>query len=100
MEAGQGMGEVITMANERQGYTLTDRATYIAYQSKVNLPIVYQGDKSLFNPYGVIAVNPKLHPHVKYDLAMAFIAYLTSNEGQKAITDFKVNGQQLFFVYE
>lgn len=99
IEAGRGMGEVITMANERQGYTLTDRATYIAYQSKVELPIVYEGNKSLFNPYGVIAVNPKLHPHAKYDLAMAFIAYLTSNEGQKAITDFKVNGQQLFFVY-
>lgn len=100
VEAGQGMGEVIIMANERQGYTLTDRATYIAYQNKVKLPIAFQGDKALFNPYGVIAVNPKRHPHVKYDLAMAFIAYLTSNEGQKAIADFKVKGQQLFFVYE
>jgi tungstate transport system substrate-binding protein len=94
------MGEVIMMANERQGYTLTDRATYIAYQDKIELPIAYQGDKNLFNPYGVIAVNPKLHPHVNYDLAMAFIAYLTSNEGQKAIADFKVKGQQLFFLYE
>jgi len=100
IEAGRGMGEVITMANERQGYTLTDRATYLAYKSKIELPIVCEGDKAMFNPYGVIAVNPKLHPHVKYDLAMAFIAYLTSNEGQKAITDFKVNGNQLFFVYE
>lgn len=100
IEAGRGMGEVITMADERQGYTLTDRATYLAYQNKIDLPIVYQGDKSLFNPYGVIAVNPERHPHVKYDLAMAFIEYLTSAEGQKAITDFKVNGQQLFFVYE
>ncbi len=100
IEAGQGMGEVITMANELQGYALTDRATFIAYQSKVDLPILYQGDANLFNPYGVIAVNPKRHPHVKYDLAMAFIAYLTSNEGQKAIADFKVNDQQLFFIYE
>jgi tungstate transport system substrate-binding protein len=100
IEAGQGMGEVITMANELQGYALTDRATFIAYQNKVTLPIVFQGDKNMFNPYGVIAVNPKLHPHVKYDLAMAFVTYLTSKEGQKAITDFKVNGQQLFFVYE
>jgi tungstate transport system substrate-binding protein len=100
IEAGRGMGEVIMMANERQGYTLTDRATYIAYQDKIELPIAYQGDKNLFNPYGVIAVNPKLHPHVNYDLAMAFIAYLTSNEGQKAIADFKVKGQQLFFLYE
>jgi tungstate transport system substrate-binding protein len=100
IEAGRGMGEVITMANERQGYTLTDRATYIAYKDKIELPIVYQGDENLFNPYGVIAVNPKRHPHVNYDLAMAFIAYLTSNEGQKAIADFKVKGQQLFFIYE
>lgn len=100
IEAGQGMGQVITMANELQGYTLTDRATYIAYQDKIDLPIAYQGDENLFNPYGVIAVNPKLHPSVNYDLAMAFIAYLTSNEGQKAIAAFKVKGQQLFFLYE
>lgn len=100
IEAGQGMGQVLTMANELQGYTLTDRATYLAYKSKIKLPIVSQGDKALFNPYGVIAVNPKVHPEANYDLARAFIAYLTSNDGQKAIADFKVNGQQLFFIYE
>ncbi len=100
VEAGRGMGDVITMANELQGYTLTDRGTFIAYQNKIELPVLFEGDKALFNPYGVIAVNPKLHPHVNYDLAMSFIAFLTSPEGQKAIADFRMNGQQLFFIYE
>ncbi len=100
VEAGQGMGEVLTMANELQAYALTDRATYIAYQGRIDLSIVYQGDACLFNPYGIIAVNPLRHPHINYELAMAFIAYLTSPEGQQAIADFKMNGQQLFFLYE
>jgi tungstate transport system substrate-binding protein len=100
IEAGRGMGEVINMATERLGYTLTDRGTYIAYQGKTDLPLLFSGDKDLFNPYGVIAVNPAKHPHVKYDLAMAFIAFLTSPEGQKMINNFRMNGQQLFFTYE
>lgn len=100
IEAGRGMGEVINMATERMGYTLTDRGTFIAYQGKTDLPLLFAGDKALFNPYGVIAVNPAKHPHVKYDLAMAFIAFLTSPEGQKMINDFRMNGQQLFFTYE
>lgn len=100
VEAGRGMGDVITMANELQGYTLTDRGTFIAYQNKIELPVLFEGDKALFNPYGVIAVNPKLHPHVNYDLAMSFIAFLTSPQGQKAIADFRMNSQQLFFIYE
>lgn len=97
VEAGQGMGEVINMATERQGYTLADRGTYIAYKKKSDLALLYEGDKALFNPYGVIAVNPKKHPHVKYDLAMKFIEFLTSKDGQGIIADFKVNGEQLFF---
>lgn len=100
VEAGRGMGEVINMANELQGYTLTDRGTFIAFQDKIELPVLFDGDKALFNPYGVIAVNPKPHPHVNYELAMSFIAFLTSPEGQKAIADFRKNGQQLFFIYE
>ncbi len=100
VEAGQGMGEVLTMANELQAYALTDRATYIAFQGRIELPIAYEGDSRLFNPYGVIAVNPARHPHVNYEKAMAFIAYLTSPEGQQAIADFKVNRQQLFFLFE
>jgi tungstate transport system substrate-binding protein len=100
IEAGRGMGEVITMANERQGYTLTDRGTFIAYQGKTELPLLFAGDVALFNPYGVIAVNPDKHPHIEYQLAMTFIAFLTSPEGQKMISDFRMNGQQLFFTYE
>jgi tungstate transport system substrate-binding protein len=100
IEAGQGMGEVINMATERQGYTFTDRGTYIAYMSKTDLQIVFEGDKDIFNPYGIIAVNPAKHPHVKYDLAMALVAFFTSPEGQKMINDFKVNDQQLFFTYK
>lgn len=97
VEAGQGMGEVINMAAERQGYTLADRGTYIAYKKKTDLITLFEGEKGLFNPYGVIAVNPKRHPHVKYDLAMKLIDFLTSGEGQGIIANFKVNGEQLFF---
>ena len=97
IEAGQGMREVINMATERQGYTLADRGTYIAYKKKSDLVLLYEGDKGLFNPYGVIAVNPKKHPHVKYGLAMKLIDFLTSKEGQGIIANFKVNGEQLFF---
>lgn len=97
VEAGQGMGEVITMATEKQGYTLTDRGTYISYKKKTDLVTLFEREKGLFNPYGVIAVNPKKHPHVKYDLAMKFIDFVTSKEGQEIIKNFKVNGEQLFF---
>ncbi len=97
VEAGQGMGEVINMATERQGYTLADRGTYIAYKKKSDLSLLYEGDKALFNPYGVIAVSPKKHPHVKYDLSMKIIEFLTSREGQGIISNFNVNGEQLFF---
>jgi tungstate transport system substrate-binding protein len=101
IEAGQGMGPVIAMSTERQAYTLADRATYNAYRgSKTDLKILFQGDKALFNPYGVIAVNPQKFPHVKYDLAMRFIDYLTGTEGRKLIADFKVNGSPVFFIYE
>lgn len=98
LEAGRGMGEVITMATERQGYTISDRATYLAYDSKTNLQIAVQGDAGLLNPYGVIMVNPAKHPHVKVDLAKKFIDFLTSAEGQTLISGFKINGKQLFFV--
>jgi tungstate transport system substrate-binding protein len=100
VEAGRGMGEVIVMATEVDGYTLSDRGTYIAFEGKTDLEIVNSGDKALFNPYGVIAVNPKKHPHVNYDKAMDFIAFLTSPQGQKMISDYKMKGKQLFFTYE
>lgn len=98
LEAGRGMGEVIVMAGERQGYTLSDRGTYIAYQEKTPLKIVLEGDKNLFNPYGVIMVNPAKHGHVKVDLAKKFLDYLTSATTKKLITGFRKNGQQLFYV--
>ena len=100
VESGQGMGPVITMATERQGYTLADRGTYNAFKGKkTDLVVLFQGEKGLFNPYGVIAVNPKRHPHVKRDLALKFIDYVTSPEGQGIIAGYKVNGEPVFFIY-
>lgn len=98
LEAGLGMGEVITMATERGGYTLTDRGTYLAYKSKTNLKVALEGDPVLFNPYGVIMVNPAKHPHVKVELAKKFIDFLTSKQGQRLITGFQINGEQLFYL--
>jgi ABC-type tungstate transport system, permease component len=88
MEAGQGMGPVLTMANEKQAYALSDRGTYLAYGGKIGLKILCQGDPVLNNPYGVIAVNPAKFPQVKYVYAMAYIGWLTSTEGQKIIREF------------
>jgi tungstate transport system substrate-binding protein len=98
LEAGRGMGEVLIMADERQGYTLTDRGTYIAYRDKISLKIAVEGDDDLFNPYGVIMVNPAKHPHVKVDLAKKFIDFLTSDQAQKLITAYRKGGEQLFYV--
>ncbi len=101
VEAGQGMGEVIIMATQKQGYTLADRGTYNAFKKdKTDLKIVFAGEKGLFNPYGVIAVNPQKFPHVKYDLALKFIDYITGPEGQKIVADYKVDGEPIFFVYK
>jgi tungstate transport system substrate-binding protein len=100
VEAGQGMGPVITMATERQGYTLADRGTYNAFKGKKSdLVVLFQGEKGLFNPYGVIAVNPRKHHHVKHDLALKFIGYVTAPEGQGIIAGYKVNGEPVFFIY-
>jgi tungstate transport system substrate-binding protein len=94
--AGQGMGAVLTMSGQKQAYTLADRATYLTYKAKTGLVIEVEGNPNLFNPYGVIAVNPKKYPDVNYMGAMAFIAWLTSPEGQKMIGEFKKDGTQLF----
>lgn len=98
LEAGRGMGEVIVMAGERQGYTLSDRGTYIAYSEKTPLQIVVEGDQGLFNPYGVIMVNPERHPHVKVDMAKKFLDYLTSGQARQLISGFRKDGKQLFYV--
>jgi tungstate transport system substrate-binding protein len=97
LSAGQGMGEVLTMAGHLGAYTLTDRATYGAYRSRIPLDIVVEGDAKMFNPYGVIAVNPARYPDVNFKGAMQFIEWLTGAEGRRAIADFRVNGEQLFF---
>lgn len=97
VNAGLGMGEVLTMAAQMPGYTLSDRATYGAYRSKTGLAIVLEGDKKMFNPYGVIAVNPAKHPGVNHTDAMKLVEWLTSKEGQDAIASYKVEGEQLFF---
>jgi tungstate transport system substrate-binding protein len=98
---GQGMGKTITFAEEKQGYTLSDRGTYIAYRfgktPPVDLEIVSEGDKALANPYGIIPVNPEKHPHVRFDLATKWVEWLISERGQQVIADYKLEGQQLFF---
>jgi tungstate transport system substrate-binding protein len=99
VEAGQGMGEVLTMANQLRAYTLSDRGTFIAFRKKTDLVVLGQGDRNLWNPYGIIAVNPKKHPHVKYDLAMKLIDFVTGPEGRSLIAGFKVDGEPLFFVH-
>jgi tungstate transport system substrate-binding protein len=96
-EVGQGMGAVITLANDQEAYTLSDRGTYLSYVSDIDLEVVNEGDESLFNPYGAIAVNPERHPHVQAQLAQALIDYIVSDEGQQRIADYTVNGFQLFF---
>ena len=96
LEAGQGMGTVLQMAHEKMAYTLSDRGTYLAYRSKIDSVIVSEGDPFLFNPYGVIAVNPAKHPNTNYIRAMAFIGWLTSLECQKMIAIFKKGGEVLF----
>lgn len=97
IQAGQGMGAVLKIADEKQAYTLSDRGTQIAYADKMSLVVTYQGDKALFNPYHVMAVNPEKYPHVKYDLARKYIEFVTGVEGQKIINTFRKFGEQLFY---
>jgi tungstate transport system substrate-binding protein len=97
VSAGLGMGEVLNMAAEMGGYTLTDRATYGAYKAKTGLAILVEGDKRMFNPYGIIAVNPEKHKGINYKGATALIEWITSAEGQARIASFKPAGEQLFF---
>jgi len=97
IQAGQGMGAVLKIADEKQAYTLTDRGTQIAYTDKMSLQIVFEGDEVLYNPYHVMAVNPKQHPHVNYDLASKYIEFVTSSEGQAIIANFRKATQQLFY---
>jgi tungstate transport system substrate-binding protein len=94
---GQGMGAALNMAAATGAYVLSDRGTWISFKNKADLVIAVQGDKRLFNQYGVILVNPAKHPHVKKELGQQFIDWLISDEGQKAIADYKIEGEQVFW---
>jgi len=96
-ETGSGMGPTLNTAAGMDAYALTDRGTWLSFKNRRNLTIVVEGDQRLFNQYGVMLVNPAKHPHVKKDLGMEFINWITSPEGQKAIADYKINSEQLFF---
>jgi tungstate transport system substrate-binding protein len=96
-ETGSGMGPTLNTASGMNAYALTDRGTWLSFKNRGELVISVEGDKRLFNQYGVILVNPAKHPHVKKEMGQAFIDWIVSNEGQQAIADYKINGQQLFF---
>ena len=94
---GQGMGAALNTAGASNGYVLSDRGTWLSFKNKGDLQILVEGDKRLFNQYGVTLVNPAKHPNVKKELGQAFIDWLISPEGQKAIASYKINGEQLFY---
>jgi tungstate transport system substrate-binding protein len=94
---GQGMGAALNTAAALNAYVLSDRGTWLSFKNRGDLTISVEGDKRLFNQYGVMLVNPEKHPHVKKELGQAFIDWLISPEGHKAIADYKINGQQLFY---
>lgn len=96
-DIGQGMGAALNTASASNAYVLADRGTWLSFKNRGDLVISVEGDKRLFNQYGVMLVNPAKHAHVKKDLGQQFIDWLISPEGQKAITDYKVGGEQLFF---
>jgi tungstate transport system substrate-binding protein len=97
IKAGVGMGDTLTMADEKLGYTLTDRATYLSLKDKLELGVAFEGDQSLFNQYGIMAVNPDNWPDVDYEGAKLLIDFFGSEEGQKLISEFKPYGDTLFF---
>jgi tungstate transport system substrate-binding protein len=96
-DIGQGMGAALNTASAMGAYTISDRGTWIHFKNKGDLVIVVEGDKQLFNQYGIILVNPAKHPNIKKELGQAFIDWLISPAGQKAIAGYKIDGEQLFF---
>jgi tungstate transport system substrate-binding protein len=96
-EAGAGMGATLNTASGLEAYSLTDRGTWISFKNRGNLAILIEGDKRLFNQYGVMLVNPKKHPHVKALEGQRFIDWLLSDTGQQAIAAFRIEGEQAFF---
>ena len=96
-EIGQGMGAALNTASASNAYVLADRGTWLSFKNRGDLVISVEGDKRLFNQYGVMLVNPEKYPSVKKDLGQQFIDWLVSAEGQNAIADYKINGEQLFY---
>jgi tungstate transport system substrate-binding protein len=96
-ECGCGMGQALNMASSLGGYVLADRGTWLNFKNRADLAILVEGDKRLFNQYGVMLVNPAKHPHVKKELAQAFVDWVVSPAGQAAIASYKIGGEQLFF---
>jgi tungstate transport system substrate-binding protein len=96
-ECGCGMGPALNIGSSSEAYVLTDRGTWLNFKNRGNLVVLVEGDKRLFNQYGVIVVNPAKHPHVKKDLAQAFADWVLSANGQDTIASYKINGEQLFF---
>jgi len=96
-ETGSGMGPTLNIASSMNAYVLADRGTWLSFRNRGELAIVLQGDARLFNPYGVIVVNPARHPHVKVEMAQRFADWVVSPAGQKAIADYKIGGEPLFF---
>jgi tungstate transport system substrate-binding protein len=96
-DTGQGMGPALNTAASMNAYILTDRGTWLSFRNRGDLTILVEGDRRLFNQYGVMLVNPAKHPSVKRELGQAFVDFLISPEGQKAIAEYKIYGEQLFF---
>ncbi|MEO7761315.1 MAG: substrate-binding domain-containing protein [Casimicrobiaceae bacterium] len=96
-DTGQGMGPALNTASSMNAYVLSDRATWLAFRNRGELAIEVEGDKRLFNQYGVMLVNPEKHPSVKKDMGQMFVDWIVSPEGQQAIADYKIGGEQLFF---
>lgn len=96
-DTGQGMGPALNTASSMNAYLLADRGTWLAFKNRGDLTILVEGDKRLYNQYGVMLVNPAKHPNVKKDLGQTFIDWVVSPEGQKAIAGYKIDGEQLFF---
>ena len=96
-EIGQGMGPALNMASADNGYVLSDRGTWLSFKNRGDLTILVEGDKRLFNQYGVMLVSPAKHPNVKVSEGQAFVDWLIAPDGQKTIADYKVGGEQLFF---
>ena len=96
LETGRGMGDVLTTTNEKQGYTLSDRGTWLSFKANLNLEVMVEGDEFLLNPYAVILVNPEKHSHVNYSEALHFVKFMVSSDGQYFIENFKVGGETLF----